>query len=554
MQSKGWKNFVFTVLLAIGGANCYCIRVGKASAASSHGNLASKLNPPKTLASNVTSLAIAQIANGQCELLQPDANNNPLAELAKINRIHNFPKPTHRIPFSGQIDIQNLNQSSSCLENFQKSNNSLQLSLLDSAVEAAKTNFNCQDNWCQQPSNLKVLYSQKLPKSTAPGQVTAQVNQQPPNTSNPPPPNNPPNNPPPNNPPPNEPPPNNPPPNNPPPNNPPPNDPPPLEVQPNTVPSPSPSQIEQLLETPRLNYSQRLERLRQRLQRQTQSPSETNNLELGLRVKPRTIEDPPQLEQQPPTPIEKPVPQFQPIGILEARVGYFYTDNIFSSTVDPIPDSLIFYGLTLASAYFPLGSRTYISGSIDGTQIHYFDQSLYDYNQLRFNVSLYQQLSRRMYGEIAWSNQMLFYANNSDTFNSGDRFLSENSIRLAIGRRDPLSSKLFLDSFYGLSVSFADPESRSRIINSLWLSLSYYVQKPLQVGINYQFNLSNFTNRPDAREDEFHRLFGHLTYRVSKNSNLNLQTGVSFGGSSAPNIDFNGWFFSLNYNLELGQF
>ncbi|QIR39159.1 hypothetical protein HCG51_22240 [Tolypothrix sp. PCC 7910] len=539
MQSKGWKNFLFALFLTIGGANWYCIRVDKVWAASSQRDLASGLSLPKTVALNVTSLAIAQIATEGCEQPQANTNNYQLPELANIHNIHKVPKSAHRIFFSQPIDILSFNQGDSCLKKFLKSANSLQSSLLDAAVEAGKPNFNCQDNLCKQPSNLKILYSQRIPDSSKPGQATAQVNPEAPNTSTPEAPANPANV--------GQP-------NNPPPNNPPANDPPPLEVQPNTVPSPSPSQIEQLLETPQPNYSQRLERLRQRLQQQTQSPSETNNLELGLRVKPRTIVEAPPLEQQPPTPIETPVPQFQPIGTLEGRVGFFHSDNIFSSNVDPIQDSLIFYGLTLASAYFPLSSKTYISGSIDGTQIHYLNQSLYDYNQLRFNVSLYRQLSRRMYGELAWSNQMLFYANNSDTFKSGDRFLSENSIRLSVGRRDPLSSKLFLDSFYGLSVSFADPESRSRIINSLWLSLSYYVQKPLQVGINYQFNLSNFTNRPDAREDEFHRLFGHLTYRVSRNSNLNLQTGVSFGGSSAPNIDFNGWFFSLNYNLELGQF
>ncbi|MBD2215403.1 hypothetical protein H6G27_37220 [Nostoc linckia FACHB-104] len=357
MQSKGWKNFLFALFLTIGGANWYCIRVDKVWAASSQRDLVSGLGLPKTVASNVTSLAIAQIATEGCEQPQADTNNYQLPELANIHNIHKLPKSARRIFFSQQIDILSVNQGDTCLEKFLKSGNSLQSSLLDAAVEAVKPNFNCQDNLCRQPSNLKILYSQRIPDSSQPGQATAQVNQQPPNTSNPPPPNDPP--------------PNNPPPNDPPPNNPPANDPPPLEVQPNTVPSPSPSQIEQLLETPQPDYSQRLERLRQRLQQQTQSPSETNDLELGLRVKPRTILEAPPLEQQPPTPIETPVPQFQPIGTLDGRVGFFHSDNIFSSNVDPIEDSLIFYGLTLASAYFPLGSKTYISGSIDGTQIHY---------------------------------------------------------------------------------------------------------------------------------------------------------------------------------------
>jgi hypothetical protein len=240
------------------------------------------------------------------------------------------------------------------------------------------------------------------------------------------------------------------------------------------------------------------------------------------------------------------VVQFKPIGYLRANVGYFQTSNIFSANDRPIEDGLIFSGLTLASAYFPLGPKTYINGSINGNLIRYVDQSKYDYNQLRFNLGLYQQLSQRMYGEISWSNQQLFFAD------QGDRFLNENALRLSLGRRDPLTQRLVLDTLYELSVNFADPQSRSRVINSFWVSLSYYLQKPLNIGLDYQLNLSDFTQRD--REDQFHRLFGHLNYRISNSSNLNLQSGVTLGGSTTPNIDFNGWFFSVNYNVELGRF
>ncbi|AFY35141.1 hypothetical protein Cal7507_4786 [Calothrix sp. PCC 7507] len=349
------------------------------------------------------------------------------------------------------------------------------------------------------------------------------------------------------------------------------NNPPQLEGQPSNFPKPSSEPIQQLLEKPQIDYSQRIERLRQRLREETQpSPTRSDgklelelrvrqrplsdrDLELGLRVRQR-LSSPKPLEQTPLPPTEQPIAKFKPVGYLQARVGYFQTSNIFSSDVDPIEDGLMFYGLTLASAYLPLGRQTYINGSIDGYLIRYADQSLYDYNQLRFNLSLYQQLSQRMYGELGFSNQQLFYANNGDFFKAGDRFLNENTVRLSLGRRDPLSSKLMLDSFYELSLNLADPENRNRIINSFWLSLSYYLQQPLQVGLDYQFNLSNFTERPDSREDEFHRLFGHLNYRISDYSSINLQGGVTFGGSTVPSIDYGGWFFSLNYSLGLGEF
>ncbi|MDZ8257227.1 hypothetical protein [Nostoc sp. ChiQUE01b] len=327
------------------------------------------------------------------------------------------------------------------------------------------------------------------------------------------------------------------------------NDPPQLESQPNNVPiSPSDSK-EQILNLPEIEYSQRLERLIELLRSPKQPFESDSDRELGLRVRLRP------LEQQLPLPIEQPVPKFKPIGYLQGRVGYFQTSNIFSSNDSPIEDGLIISGLTLASTYFPLGSKTFVNGSIDGNLIRYINQSQYHYNQVRFNLSIYQQLSQQMFGEISWSNQQLFYANSSDRFDSfkaGDRFLNENSLQLSLGRRDPLTSRLTLDSFYQLSVNFADPQSRNRIINSFWVSLNYYLQKPLQVGIDYQMNLSDFTQRD--REDEFYRLFGHLNYQISDTINMNMEAGVSLGSSTAQNIDFDGWFFTINYSFQLGRF
>ncbi|WP_443689787.1 hypothetical protein [Nostoc mirabile] len=327
------------------------------------------------------------------------------------------------------------------------------------------------------------------------------------------------------------------------------NDPPQLELQPSDLPTSPPDSKEELLNAPEINQSQRLERLMQLLQLPKQPPESDSDRELGLRVRLRPLEQP----TLPPT--EQPVAKFQPIGYLQGRLAYFQTSNIFSSKDIPIEDGLIFSGLTLASAYFPLGAKTFLNGSIDGNLIRYINQSQYDYNQVRFNLSIYQQLSQRMYGEVSWSNQQLFHANNSDhldSFKTGDRFLNENSLQVSLGRRDPLTSKLILNSFYELSVNFANPQSRDRIINSFWVSLNYYLQKPLQVGIDYQVNFSDFTQRD--REDQFHRLFGHLNYRISDNSNMNVQAGVSLGSSTAENIDFDGWFFSINYSLQLGQF
>lgn len=267
--------------------------------------------------------------------------------------------------------------------------------------------------------------------------------------------------------------------------------------------------------------------------------------ELGI-LRLRDLEvQPPKLEGQLPN-------RSQPTAHLLARVSYFQTNNIFSG-VDPVDGGLISSGLTLWAAP-ALGPKTNFVAVIDGNLIRYLAQSEFNYNQLRFRAGIRQRLTPRMYGEIGWNNQQLFRDSVGDACGSrcALRFLNEHSLRLALYRRDRLTDRLRLDSLYEFRLSNANPDSRSRMINSLSLSLSYYIQRNLQVGLDYQFGLSNFTQR--KREDQYHRLLSHLTYAVSRDSQISLQGGLSLGGSSDPNIDFNNFFFSVTYTVELGKF
>ncbi|NMG22833.1 hypothetical protein DP116_26720 [Brasilonema bromeliae SPC951] len=320
-----------------------------------------------------------------------------------------------------------------------------------------------------------------------------------------------------------------------------------LEGQPADFLQPSSPAIEQRLQLPEIDYAQRLKRLSQLLQEKKQASTEVSDSELGI------------IRARPTKPLEPQKPPKRPersIGYLQAHVGYFHTNNIFSSTVAPIEDGLIYSGLTLASMPIRLGNRTFLNGSIDGNLMRYINQSKYNYNQVRFNVGIFQQFSSQMYGEIGWSNQQLFYARNGTNFDAGQRFLNEDSFRLSLGRRDPLTSKLMLDSFYELRLSLTDPPSqqdnRDRLIHTAWVSLNYYLEPSLQIGLDYQFGLSDFTRR--QREDIYHRLYGHFTYGLSNYTNLSVQGGVTLGSSTDRNIDVDGWFFSINYNLELGRF
>jgi len=314
------------------------------------------------------------------------------------------------------------------------------------------------------------------------------------------------------------------------------NNPPQLEVQPSQLQSPASAPASVLPYKPDIQGTDELGTLR--LRGRKPGNADYLNEELGvLRVRER---------KKPPSQLETTVPpRFQSVGYLLARVGYFQTSNIFSS-LHPVNDSLFWSGLTLTSVPLSLGPKTSVLASVDGYLYRYVNTSRYNYNMVKFNAAIHQQLNQQMYGEIGWSNQKLF------TAEKGVRFFDENSLNLTIGRRDALTRKLFLDSLYEFRVSSSDPSSRNRMMNSLWLSLSYYLQPTLQIGLDYQYVLSSFSEQP--REDQNHLLLGHLVYGISASSNVSIQGGLGNGSSTDRNINFDSLFFTVNYNLELGQF
>ncbi|HBE47365.1 MAG TPA: hypothetical protein DDW76_00755 [Cyanobacteria bacterium UBA11369] len=252
-----------------------------------------------------------------------------------------------------------------------------------------------------------------------------------------------------------------------------------------------------------------------------------------------------QQELPPPAPPPKPTPpppppRGTPVLHLLPRISYFQSNNIFSS-VDPVGDSLIYPSLMLW-AVPQLGRNTFLTPSIEGSLIRYIREPQFNYNLLRLRTGISQRLSRGMFGEIGWTNQQFYRAE------VGDRFLNEHMAYLSLSRQDQLTQRLRLNSYYDFRVSFADPDNRSRIINSLYLSLSYSFQTNLQLAMDYQFERSDFTVRD--RYDQYHRIMGRLTYGVLRDSQISVSGGVSVGGSSEPWIDFDSLFFSVTYSVD----
>jgi hypothetical protein len=264
--------------------------------------------------------------------------------------------------------------------------------------------------------------------------------------------------------------------------------------------------------------------------------------ELGtLRIEERPPEEP---SDQFPTPPQNrfPKPPRQASVFLLARVDYFKTSNVFSAR-DPVDDGLIRSGLTLFYAP-PLGPRTFLITSIDANLIRYTTLGKLNYDEIRYRAGIYQRLTPRMSGEIGWSHQKLSLSDvGLRQIFGGDRFFSDHSLRLELSRQDPLSPRMTLNTYYQLRWSFADPDDRSRLLNSVIATLNYSLSPKLQTALDYQFTWSHFTQQ--SRDDLYHQVVARLTYNFTSRNQINIFSGFSFGNSTDRAIDFNSFIFGV---------
>ncbi|NER32331.1 MAG: hypothetical protein F6J89_33225, partial [Symploca sp. SIO1C4] len=193
-----------------------------------------------------------------------------------------------------------------------------------------------------------------------------------------------------------------------------------------------------------------------------------------------------------------------------------------------------------------VGPSTYLVGTVSGELIRYNSLSEFDYNDLSLDASVYQILTPRVYGRLGWRHQQLF------STNDGNRFLNNHALYLALGRRDRLESNLKLDTAYQVSLNFADPDTRSRLINALGTTLTYEVTPDLDASLGYQFNWVQFSEQD--RRDVSHRVIATLSYQVSEGSTVSLFGGFRQGTSSEATIDFNGALFGAQWTVNLPLF
>ncbi|MDY6781456.1 MAG: hypothetical protein SW833_02705 [Cyanobacteriota bacterium] len=239
--------------------------------------------------------------------------------------------------------------------------------------------------------------------------------------------------------------------------------------------------------------------------------------------------------------VEKNTTPTQPSIYLLGGVGYFRSDNIFSE-LDPIDEGLFRGSITLLGLH-NFSPQTTIFGAMVGSTIRYQEFSQLDYNQLSLNAGISQRLFEGTYGELGWNNQQLFER-------EGDaRFLNDHSAYIQLRRQDAIAPSLALNTSYLLSLSFAEPDTRSQTTHELGASLVYSPYTSFQVALDYDFVLADFRNVD--RSDRYHQLLARLTYNFSPRSRLELFGGSSFGGSSEPNLDFNTLIFGVGLGFTL---
>jgi hypothetical protein len=240
-----------------------------------------------------------------------------------------------------------------------------------------------------------------------------------------------------------------------------------------------------------------------------------------------------------------PPPPRPPAVFAIVDLQYFRSNNILLEDRNPTGDGILrpsfgLYGQT------PLAVNTQLIGAAEVGTSRYGTQSDLNYHDLRFQVGVRHDLSRQWSVLFDWTNRQLF-----DTA-TGDRFLNDHSPRLLATWRQSLASDLTLTAAYQARWSIATPQDRSRVIQSVGVSLSQALQPDLALGLDYRFTAVDYTHRD--RLDAYHQLVAELTYDLSRRSRFILYGGYSLGDSSDRRVNFDGTIFGIGIDMFVPLF
>ncbi|MEA5448478.1 hypothetical protein VB780_07870 [Leptolyngbya sp. CCNP1308] len=243
------------------------------------------------------------------------------------------------------------------------------------------------------------------------------------------------------------------------------------------------------------------------------------------------------------------------IGFLSARLAIASSDNILLAVNDVGGlTGDIFLRPSVAFGVYPsLGPQTALIATADYGLQRYGAQSSLNYDDLRLRVGLRQGLTPRSYGQLIFTYQELYRPGG----NRG-RFFKNTALGLTLGRRDPITPRLALDTYYLIQFNGAQSTSSgtatdfSRLFQSAGGYLGYDVTPQIQAGISYQLNFIDYTAQD--RYDTFQQVLGQVVYRITPNLRFNVYGGVSFGRSSEPRVRFNDTFFGAAIDATIPLF
>ncbi|MGD1853536.1 MAG: hypothetical protein ACFB2W_04730 [Leptolyngbyaceae cyanobacterium] len=243
-------------------------------------------------------------------------------------------------------------------------------------------------------------------------------------------------------------------------------------------------------------------------------------------------------------PIEvEPEPTRRTSVFLTGRSNVYGGNNLFR-TPNPIDDRIYQAGIGIFA--FPrISDTTNLVISAEANLARYEDLSVVDYNELQFQAGIRQRLGKRSYGQLNWRFQDL---SNPD----GDSFFTANYIELLLSRRDILSNRVWLDTYYQARFSQSDPKAFSRFSHIATGSLNYGFDPQTRVSLLYQLFLDDYTEV--VRFDTYHQILAQISHDLSSTTRISIFTGFRFGNSSLSTINFDDTIYGASINVNVPLF
>lgn len=247
------------------------------------------------------------------------------------------------------------------------------------------------------------------------------------------------------------------------------------------------------------------------------------------------------------------------IGFLSARFSVVSSDNVLLlvNDVGGLTGDTFYRPAISLAAYPGLGPQTALIGSVDVGLQRYGREARLNYDDWQVRLALRQGLSPRSYVQLGVAYQELLR-----TEESRFRFFDNRSVALTLGRRDPFTPQLTLDSFYRLQWNDAQARFQtsggvvaadfSRLSHTAGAYLGYTLSPQWHLGLNYQLNLNDYTQQD--RYDTVQQLLGQAVYSITPQVRLSLYGGWSFGRSSDPRIRFDDTIFGLTIDATVPLF